>query len=168
MTAKILEDRSGKYYWLSVLSSNIDLAAIIHSLMPDLLGNRVLVTSFDSGPFIPNANELSQGWAPSEAGAFSPLFDDKLTIPTAGYDEWLLTGSTNWPCVPEVFVNWGGFSVAPNELDLTGGYTARFWAQLPLLPTFAYLASGDRFNLVSDREALYDRVAAYVRDIGAF
>jgi hypothetical protein len=104
----------------------------------------------------------------------SPLVEG-LDIPHDQYDEWYLFEEpppAAWQ--PEVFVNYGGFTLAPiadilstydptwdrRGLDYLVPIQERFWAQLERVDPVTYGAVGDYDVVVSKRREFIERLRA--------
>jgi hypothetical protein len=76
----------GDYKWLS--SSHHQLDDLLRLFPNIVLGKYVAVTSFDSGPLVPNADERQLGWDNRQGIAYSPRVTSVETLPRDLYDEW--------------------------------------------------------------------------------
>ena len=151
------------FHWLvapSFLPSLVDSAIRYHS------GLRLCITAFDSGPIRPSPEEQAAGWISRGDIMVSPPLVEGLDIPLDQYDEWYLLDEPPGPeWKPEVFVNYGGFSLVPIEqiykmydpawdrhgLDDLVPIQERFWAQMERVDPISYIAMGDQDVVVSKR-----------------
>ena len=90
-----------------------DVWKLVQRVPEIVLGRRVLVAAFDSGPLHPNPEELDAGWSVLAGTAFSPPVSNIDQLPTAEWDEWWVFDGIPDP-VPRIddpFVNYTGFSL---------------------------------------------------------
>jgi hypothetical protein len=105
----------------------------------------------------------------------SPPLDAALVIPYDQYDEWYLLDEPPHPgWEPEVFVNYGGFTLLPIEeiyktfdptcerggLDYLVPIQERFWAQIERVDPVSYIATGDLDVVVSKRREFIEHLRA--------
>lgn len=91
-----------------------------------VLGHRVAITSFDSGPFEPTQDEYAKGWSKQESVAISPVVEDVKELPAVGFDEWYVYPA-DVPNLPtQSFVNRFGFA----PLNEQSAETQEFWNQV--------------------------------------
>jgi hypothetical protein len=164
----------GRFYWLVASRSLPSIAEIVVQCHPTL---RLCITAFDSGPITPSADELALGWTTHGKGMVSPPLGDCLHIPHDGYDEWYLLEeppASDWE--PDIFVNYGGFTLVSMEeilksydptwdrhgLDWLVPIQERFWEQMERINPVSYVAMGDNDVVVSQRRELIERLRAKV------
>ena len=141
-------------------------------------GNRVVVTSFDSGELPLGESELRSGWTQCGRTAVSPPIVDPDAIPAAGHDEWyIFDGTPPDLSDTEVFVNYSRLSTVPvadsdlsETLDVVlrrdmEAIQARFWSQLERIEPHSYLADGDLVTFVTQSELERDAVLDYLRSL---
>ena len=165
--------RHEDYYWLA--SAEGSLCELVIALPQLVVGKRVVVTAFDSGPLQLSPDEQQDGWLQRGAVAVSPRIADASALPCDNYDEWYAFEDA----VPdfeatEPFVGYLGFSpVPPAEMgwDETWDHVARrqiealqdrFWATLERLNPASYLACGEILTLVTKSETARDRAWEYL------
>jgi hypothetical protein len=156
--------KHGRYYWLVAPTQ---LWTVRDRLLEFHQGLRLCITSFDSGPLTPTVEERDLGWTRSGEIAVSPPISKSLDVPHDGYDEWYVFEAVPDPdWKPEVFVNFGRFTIVPVEellrdFDPTWERDAfdwlrtaqdRFWKQLEEANPVSFIASGDLDVVVSQRE----------------
>jgi hypothetical protein len=163
----------GEYFWLS--SAEASLWELVSARPNLVVGQRVVVTAFDSGPLQLSSDELQAGWEQRGAIAVSPTIVDASTIPCDNYDEWYVFRSA----IPEfesveLFVSYAGFS--PTPITETGwdetwdrgsrsnfeALQDRFWSTVIALNCWAYMAAGNVLTLVTKSERDRDRVWDYL------
>ncbi len=105
----------------------------------------------------------------------SPPLAEELDIPHDGYDEWYLLDeppSSEWQ--PEVFVNYGSFTLVSTEelyksydptwdchgLEWLDPIQERFWEQLERVNPVSYIAIGGYDVVVSQRREFIERLQA--------
>ena len=130
-------------------------------------GRRLCITAFDSGSLQPTQAERGIGWLTIGAATFSPPLSAHVEVPTDDFCEWYVLDHvpTTFPEI-EVFVNYGGFTLAdlertPETFDPTwdknllswlNPIQQRFWQQLRVLDPLAYVSWGDN-NFVVAKDA---------------
>jgi len=156
----------GEFWWLESAMS----LPLIDTALPFHIGARLCVTAFDSGSLRLTPEEVAAGWSSAGEIMVSPPIVSSLQVPRGEYDEWyLLEGvpPANWR--PEVFVNYGGFTLAPNSSSRVPGDEAlremveRFWSQIGEVRPLSYLASGDLDIVVSRNQPFIERLASALR-----
>jgi hypothetical protein len=156
----------GDYLWLvsGEVPRLVDAIVMHHQIA------RLVVTSFDSGRFIPGPGELASGWTFVNGIAVSPPLSDKLSLPTAGFDEWYVFDELPGPTfIPEVFVNYVPFPLeippipSTGSLDETDQWRSdavdRFWRQLESFRPISYVARADSDVVVTRRERFMQDVS---------
>ncbi|APW63947.1 hypothetical protein [Paludisphaera borealis] len=155
--------RWGSYYWLV---SSRELPTLEAATLRFHPGDRLCITSIDSGTCRLYPEEIAAGWTAGRNVAVSPPVDDGIDIPRDQYDEWYLLDrppAHEWQ--PEVFVNYGGYTLVAVEesyrtfdptldrhgLDYLFPIQERFWAQIERIDPISYVAMGDKDVVVSKR-----------------
>jgi hypothetical protein len=122
---------------------------------PELvLGKRIAITSCDSGPYMPSADELSAGWSLYDTTAISREIAQPAELPTPGFDEWYVFDSTPQVVPMRNHVNRYNFSVL-DECDAT----ELFWEQIRKAQPLHVLGAGtpNMFFVTRDRDS-FERV----------
>ncbi len=165
------------YYWLQWHGPFLD---DLLDFCPALVLNKfIAITACDSGPLNPSVEEESEGWEQvKDIAYFGPILDPDL-IPRDQYDEWYIFNINRRIAGPEIFINYGGFSLRDphyllDNLDPTWDKVAaqslveqiltqqeRFWTQLQVLSPETYLADGDNLICVIGDEKLYLQLQAW-------
>ena len=175
----------GRYQWLvddrDGTGCGNGIGHLIRLCPETLLGRYLVVTSIDSGPLQPNAEETSAGWCVDDRLAYSPRLESLSLLPYEGYDEWYLFTSPAKLSSCDVFINFGGFTLrSPEEslaeLDPTwdcagakaladeqGLQQSRFWTQLESFGAESYIADGDNFVFATANADLFARVETAFR-----
>jgi hypothetical protein len=160
----------GDFSWIDSSPDLKSLAKRIVRLHPGL---RLCITAFDSGPIRLGPEDEAEGWTARGKVMVSPPLAEGLAIPTSEYDEWYLLDeppSPDWE--PEVFVNYGSFTLVPVEelyktwdptwdrhgLDWLVPIQERFWDQMERVNPVTYVARGDHDIVVSRRRELIERL----------
>lgn len=76
----------GDYQWLTT-DKQFDLLRLCPEIV---LGKYVAITSFDSGPLVPNDKEIAAGWHSRGDVAYSPRIQSAHEVPRDGWDEWYI------------------------------------------------------------------------------
>jgi len=133
------------FHWFQ--ASDLSLGALVEAV-PELVRDRfVVVTSFDSGPLRLTLDDIASGWQQSGSLAISPQSPSPSSLPLGEWDEWFVFEEMPSVRSPEVFINYGGFSLRPYlENEWQQAALERFWGQLAEWWPESYLAEGD--NLI--------------------
>jgi len=164
------DDRTfeGKHaiWWWFVSRSQID--TLCELVVREHRGYRLWITSFDSGPITPSAEELSDGWKTVDGAMVSPPLEVGLDIPNDQYDEWYIFDDDSPRNQDfERFINYGGFNLADprattatfdstwerDGLDWLYPMQERFWRQMEKLSPVSYIGSGDNDVIVTRQES---------------
>jgi hypothetical protein len=161
------------YYWLATRDEIRPLPNLVREAHRGL---RVGITSFDSGPLVPEPVEVELGWTVQGRVMVSPPLTEDLFIPHDNHDEWYLVERACFDQhAMEIFVNSCGFTLAsPSELeapadrewlDFLQALQQRFWEQIQRLQPMTYVAMGENDIVVSRRRDFVDRVRAEVEQV---
>ncbi len=164
----------GRFNWL-VSTSPYSIPSLAELTVRHHPALCLCITAFDSGPIRPGPEELDGGWTTQGEVMISPPLAEGLDIPSDGYDEWYILEQPPAPeWQPEIFVNYGGFTVVPPEeifeiydptwdrhgLDWLVPIQERFWEQLERGNPVSYIAIGDHDVVVSQRREFIERLQA--------
>jgi hypothetical protein len=154
-----------EYQWLACRHSVDDLLELCPELV---LGRYVVVTSVDSGQFVPTAEELAAGWEFRNGIAYSPMIENVEALPHEGWDEWYvfddrvdLGGMAARESNPfEASLTAGAVYAFVNYCDLglhrpaTESISPYFWKQFDWIRPRAYIAESSDYLFVisSDRK----------------
>jgi hypothetical protein len=145
----------GAYRWI-VWNSQF-LRELVSAVPEIVVGKFAVITSLDSGPFIPSEDEVRRGWELKRGLAYSPKVLRADDLPHDQFDEWFVFSSRKEIDPPEVFVNYGGFRLRYYTADIeTHSLLERFWRQMEILQPESYLAEGDFLILVTRNISLYE------------
>jgi len=163
----------GAYEWLAT-DQQLDLLQLCPEVV---LGKYVAITSIDSSPFIPDADETAAGGQTREDVGYSPIIQSVQELPRAGWDEWYVfnrpvdLGTShlreNIFEVPRqrghlgVFVNYCFALHRPEMRDLID----LFWQQMEWIRPMCYLADNDDLTFVTEDRNLFARVREAVSNI---
>jgi hypothetical protein len=168
----IQSGQHGRFHRLVASSSLPSLVAATIRFHP---GARLCITASDSGAIRPDPQEQAEGWVAGEGVMVSPPLAEGLEIPLDQSDEWyLLDEPPHHEWQPEVFVNYGGFTLVAIEeiyrtfdptwdrhgLDFLVPIQERFWEQLEQVDPISYLAMGDQDVVVSKRREFIEQLRA--------
>jgi hypothetical protein len=136
------------FHWFQ--ASDLSLGALVEAV-PDLVRDRfVAVSSFDSSPLRLTPEDLASGWRQSDSLAVSPKSSSPCSLPLGEWDEWFVFKDFKSMRSPEVFVNYGGFSLCPEPgNDWQQVTVERFWRQIVDWGPESYLAEGDNLICVT-------------------
>jgi hypothetical protein len=154
------------YEWLV---SDHDLHTLLERCPEVVVGKYIAITSFDSGPLVPNDDEQAAGWMNEGNIAYTPEIQSVENLPHELYDEWyvfreprrigtLVTAEKNifeGPLRPghvEAFVNFGAFHLHKPDMKALADL---FWEQLPWISPESYIADGECLIYVSSNKELF-------------
>jgi hypothetical protein len=156
----VITGNRGAYHWI-VWNSQF-LGDLVSAVPQIVLGKHVVITSFDSGPFVPSEKETKRGWALKSGIAYSPEVLRANDLPHGEFDEWYVFPSRKEIDSPEVFVNYSGFRLRYYAADVeTHGLLERFWEQLKRLHPESYVADGEALVLATREKSLYEDALAW-------
>jgi hypothetical protein len=151
----MITGRRGDYYWI-VWESQF-LGELVAAVPQIAVGKYVVITSFDSGPFVPSDDLKSKGWILKSGLAFSPQIARPDDLPRDQYDEWYIYPTRREIDPPEVFINYGGFQLRYYAADIElHGLLQRFWLQMERLRPESYLAEGESLMFATRDADLYE------------
>ncbi len=151
----MITGRRGDYHWI-VWSSQI-LEELVSAVPQIAVGKFVIITSFDSGPFVPTDDMIKRGWVLKSGMAHSPRISHPDELPCDQYDEWYIFPSRTEIDPLEVFVNYSGFRLRYYAADIElHGLLQRFWLQMERLQPESYLAEGESLMLATRDAGLYE------------
>lgn len=160
----------GNYFWLEDASLFIgDLLAVAPEIV---VGEYLVVTSFDSGPLELGDEQFQQGWMQHDDLAINPSVLNTSDIPFDEYDEWYLFRTAPLLEGFEVFVNYGSFCLQDPEqlfakspstdvvgtrylVDVVRDMQERFWNQLELKAVESYVAGGSRLTVATKKANMH-------------
>jgi hypothetical protein len=146
----------GVFQWI-VWNSQF-LGELVSAVPQIAIGKYVVISSFDSGPFVPSAEEIERGWIFKSGLAYSPQIRTPDDLPHDQYDEWYIYPWKREINPPEVFINYADFRLRYYAADIEWhGLLERFWRQMELLQPESYLAEGDSLIFVTRDAGLYEQ-----------
>jgi hypothetical protein len=166
----------GPYQWLVDRRSGI--GHLIKECPNVLLGRYLVITSFDTGSLHPNADETADGWFFENQLTYTPRLESLSLLPYEEYDEWYVFTSPTRLSSCNVFIKFGGFTLAnPEEsiaelhpswdqvaadalADEQMSQQAQFWSQLERFDAESYIADGDNFIFATANASFFSCVAA--------
>lgn len=166
-------DAGTGFHWLT--SSEHRLFKLLKACPDLVLGRRLVVTSFDSGPLPLKPEEIAAGWVRQDAIAISPVISEIGSLDADGWDEWYIFEHLPVLSQIDVYVNNGGFRLAetpaqsePDPTWCRAADTAEresrreemdgFWTQLTSINPESYIADGDLLNFATSNEHLFAKV----------
>jgi hypothetical protein len=170
----MISGQQGVYSWIEWNKAHL---ADLLDAFPDIARQRyVVVTSFDSGPFQPDNDELRAGWSVHGTLAYSPKITSINALPIDQFDEWYIFPEPTILVNAEVFINNVVFSLRdPDEHFPAGEYAIygmprhefvvsrrteqeRFWNQIQMFAPESYVAEGDLLLFVTCNMELYTHI----------
>ena len=162
----------GVYKWLV---SEFELDDLLRLSPAVVLGGYLAITSIDSSPLSPTAEQKLAGWESRQGIAYSPLIQSVETLPRDGWDEWYVfkqpvdlgvsrLGTNIFdPLVSRAevadFVNYGFALHSPERSSLAD----MFWNQFDWIQPESYIADNDFLTFVTRDERLFDAVCEALR-----
>ena len=146
-------------YWIIEWAGNFD--PTLWDFLPHfpelVMGNRIAITSFDSGPFTPTQTDCAKGWCTQEGVAISPVIDNVEHLPAVGFDEWYVFSGHLSHIPLRSFVNRWGFAPLNDEDE---GFEA-FWEQVERCQPLHVIGAGtpSMFLVTKDR-MIFERISA--------
>jgi len=169
--------QQGEYSWIQW--SHLSLEDILVPCPALVLGQFVCITSCDSGPLNPTPKEKASGWEQIDDIAYSSRIESIARLPRDHYDEWYVFPERARMPQIEVFINYGGFSLADprgdlDDLDPTWDRKAaeaaienvltqqeRFWKQMAQLGPTSYIAEGDNTICATRNPEIYQKLLGH-------
>lgn len=145
----------GEYRWLETAAHEI---YDVLQVCPAVAANKnIVITSFDSGPLQPTADELQRGWRVNGRSIYIPLGDNVSAIPFEIFDEWYIFGSEAPERDYKVFVKHDWFTLGPAQALYSRNGSAFdlkrmqrwFWQEMEQVSPESYLGRGNRLKFVS-------------------
>jgi hypothetical protein len=156
----MITGRRGEYQWI-VWNSQF-LGELVSAVPRIVAGKFVIITSFDSGPFIPSDDLKIKGWSLKSGLAYSPQITQPDDLPRDQYDEWYILPARREIDPPEVFINYDCFQLRYYAADIERhGLLQRFWLQLERLQPESYLAEGGALIFVTRDAGLYENALGW-------
>jgi hypothetical protein len=156
----MIAGRRGAYQWI-VWNSQF-LGELVSTVPQIAVGKFVIITSFDSGPFVPPEDMTNRGWVLKSGLAYSPQIDRAEDLPHDRYDEWYIYPSHKEIDPPEIFINYGAFRLRYYAADIElHGLLERFWLQMERLQPESYLAEGDSLIFATRDAGLYEQALGW-------
>ncbi len=146
-------------YWVVSWADGFDpsLDDLLPHIPEAVLGQRVLIASFDSGQLVPTPYELEHGWSVQGGQAVSAPVKAVSEIPAVGFDEWYVYDRDVPIGHHKSFVNRLGFS----PLDPACVEANEFWEQVARFQPLNVLGAGaPTMFLVTRDEQIYARAIA--------
>lgn len=146
----ILTGRHNKYYFLQTNQEGIDMKTFITDFSKLLMGNAVVVLSFDGDSMKPTEEEYARGWIYDEleVAYLQTLNSYELgqNIWANCYDEWYIFDTIEKLKSNKIFVTFSGFRLIDiNESELMKNLQTRFWQQTEANNPKSFIINGDNF-----------------------
>lgn len=146
-------------FWVVEWSDDLDqsLWKFVSQFPEVVLGKRVAITSFDSGPLVPSQDEYANGWEKRGDVAISPVVESIEDVPSAGFDEWYVYSSEVSNAPTQSFVNYSGFA----PLDEASAQVDDFWTQVVNCQPLHIIGEGDPTMFFATRDqAVFEKVCS--------
>lgn len=169
------EGKHGDWRWFV---SRSQIRDILRLVVREHFGQRLWITTFDSGTITPNAEQVSAGWKVVDSAMVSPPLVEGLEIPYEQFDEWYIFNDDHARLHDfERFVNYGGFNLADpramaesfdptwerSGLDWLYPIQRQFWQQINNLSPVSYIGSGDYDVVVTQSPSFAESVRQAIR-----
>jgi hypothetical protein len=162
----------GEYRWLETSAHEI---YDVLQVCPAVAANKhIVITSFDSGPLQPTAEEFERGWRVHGRSMHIPVGDSVSAIPFEIFDEWYIFPSEPAQADYRVFVNYEWFTLGPAQAVFARSGSAFdlkrmqrwFWQEIERFAPETYLACGNRLKFVTREPELFHRVLRGLSELG--
>lgn len=169
------EGKHGRWRWFVSRSQIRDLPRLV---LREHAGQRLWITTFDSGTITPNAEQVAAGWKVVDDAMVSPPLAEGIEIPCDECDEWYIF-SDDRPRLRgfEEFVNSGGFNLADpramaesfdptwerSDLNWLYPIQKRFWQQIDNLSPVSYVGTGSNTVVVTQSRSFAESVRQAIR-----
>ena len=111
------EGKTGGYWWIE--GTDFRLHDLVIACPELLRGKTVAITSFDSGPLVPDSSERRRGWYANKGVFYAPNVDDPCDLPHEHYDEWYIFDVPTSFEPDDRFVNYADFFLRDPSYQLT-------------------------------------------------
>lgn len=139
------------------------------SICPDLVvGKYLAITAADSGPLVPNSEQVAGGWMNAGGIAYSPKITSLKDLQPEGWDEWFVfenkvnlgriaDGSNIFesPIKQEEVRRFVNYNLGLHRAEINSLATL-FWKQIETIQPQVYIADSDyHLSIVSSDRALF-------------
>lgn len=166
----------GSYTWFQ--SSSHYLSVLIDRVPEVVVGQYVAISAYEGEPLHLTSDEIKTGWQQHSHVCLSPIIQRPSEIPQNQFDEWYTFNSLKLFSISEIFVNYGGFTLAPSTNDnpflpesvrtqnlkensIMNQRQRRFWNQMELCQPESYLAENEKLIVVSKNQYVIERLKSF-------
>jgi len=157
----MIEGKTHNYYWIE--GTDFTLHNLVRNCPELFVGRSVAITAFDSGPLLPNEEEIGFGWYSKDGVFYAPDITDPQKLPYEQYDEWYIFDNLKEFKPVDLFVNYTSFflrdpgyqldEVEPtwdkvglqNIIDDQKEFQEQFWDFVCQIQPHFFVMDGDRF-----------------------
>jgi len=136
------------YDWFE-FSANTFISHVIEKCPEIFVQRYLVVTAFDSGPLSLSKDQEKAGWIRRGELAYSPRLATLNDLQSGEFDEWYIFDRPVTDQWQEVFVNDGGWTLAPSENSAVQALQSRFWTLCERLQPETYIADGTALMVVT-------------------
>lgn len=142
-------NRSG-YWWIETNADDKNITSFVNHFADFILNKTLAIVAFDGDSFVPTEDELRRGWIfKNEIAYFSSLNAEELKTPIFdnSYDQWLLFDKYTEFAPIDIYVNYGGFTLADDvkALDFQQNLRDKFWTDIATIKPSNFILYGDNF-----------------------
>lgn len=155
------EGETNNYYWIE--GHEFSLHKLVTNCPELLIGKTVAITSFDSGPLLPNDQEKEFGWYSKDKVFYAPEIANPQDLPYDQYDEWYIFDNQKEFKPVDAFVNYGSFFLRnpiyqlheadptwdkvgiQHQIDYQREIQEKFWEHIRRIEPRSFVMDGDRF-----------------------
>ncbi len=154
----------GPYTWFQ--STSHYLSVLVDRVSDIVVGKYVAVSAYEGAPLKLTGDEMQLGWQQHSKLSLSPIIQRPSEIPQNQLDEWYTFVDLKPLSISEIFINYGGFSLAQSASDnpflpdsvkqkntkensILNQRQKRFWAQIESCKPESFLAESDKLIVVS-------------------
>jgi len=154
----------GAYTWFQ--SSAHYLSVLIDRVPSIVVGKYVAISAYEGAQLTLTGDEMKMGWQQYSRISLSPIIQRPSEIPQNQFDEWYTFTGLKPLDITEVFINYGGFTLAQSASDnpflpesvkkknvkehsIMNQRQKRFWQQIEENKPDSFLAESDKLIVVS-------------------
>jgi hypothetical protein len=142
-------NRSG-YWWIETNVDDQNITSFINYFPDFILHKTLAIVAFDGDSFMPTEDELKRGWIFKNDIAYfnnlnavelkTPIFDNQ-------YDQWLLFDKYTEFAPIDIYVNYGGFTLADDDKNhvFQQNLREKFWTDIFTVKPSSFILCGDKF-----------------------
>lgn len=148
-----MKSKSGNrrgYWWIETNVNDQDITSFINHFADFILNKTLAIIAFDGDSFVPTEDELKRGWIfKDEIAYFNNLNAEELNTPIFdnSYDQWFLFDKYTEFAPIDIYVNYGGFTLADDvkALDFQQNLRDKFWIDIATIKPSSFILCGNNF-----------------------